>query len=99
MNLQVMGGLHERLRALGIFRPIRLMDKLLESDCDFEVWLRADPIVAIKPLGPVELLSIETSTGTFFAEGFAAAGCPPATTIELGVGRSMRQAVQKPVSS
>jgi hypothetical protein len=73
-NLQVMGGLHERLRALGLFRPQRLMDKLLQSHCNFEVWLSPEPIVDIRPLGPSDLLGIQTSTGTFFAEGFAARG-------------------------
>ena len=78
-NLQVLGGLQERIRALGLFRPIRLMEKLVNSDCDFEVWLRPDPIVRIEPIGPTDLLSIETSTGTFFAEGFATCSWTPAS--------------------
>ena len=78
MNLQIMGGLHERLRALGIFCPIRLMDKLVNSDCDFEVWLRPDPIVRIEPIGPVELLSIETTTGTFLPKD-----SPPPAVLQI----------------
>jgi hypothetical protein len=74
-NLEIRGGLHERLRAMGVYRPIRLMDKLLASDCDFEVWLRPDAIISIEPVGPTELVDIRTSTGTFFAEGFATRCC------------------------
>jgi len=79
-NLQLMGGLHEKLRALGLFRPQRLMDKLLKSHCDFEVWLRPDPIVTIEALGPPDLFGIKTTTGTFFAEGFAALSGEPAAS-------------------
>ena len=94
-NLQVLGGLQERIRALGLFRPIRLMDKLVNSDCDFEVWLRPDPIVRFEPIGPTDLLSIETSTSTFFAEGFATASCPTDTTIEPGFVRLKLDAGQE----
>ena len=88
-NLQLMGGLHEKLRALGLFRPQRLMDKLVKSHCDFEVWLRPDPIVTIRALGAADLLSICTSTGTFFAEGFAAQSCEPAASwTSGGIGTS-----------
>ena len=73
-NVQILGGLQERIRALGLYRPIRLMNKLLASDCDFEVWLSPDPVVRIEAIGQAELVEVRTSTGTFFAEGFAT-GC------------------------
>lgn len=76
-NINISGGLQERIRALGLYRPMRLMDKLLGSECDFEVWLRPDRIVRFEAIGPTDLLSVKTSTGTFFAEGFAARSALP----------------------
>ena len=74
-NLRIVCGLAEKMRALGIFRPIRLMDKLLRSECSFEVWLKPEPVSRIEAIGEADLMEVRTSTGTFFAEGFAARCC------------------------
>ena len=75
-------GLNNVLSLLGITRPIRLLGK--------ETWIgrtpsrQTNPIIRIKsitPVGEQEVISIETSTHTFNAEGFWTHNC-------LGLGKA-----------
>jgi hypothetical protein len=70
-NLGLRGGIREYLRFLGSYRPQRLLNKLMASNCDLELWLAPDPIVDITAVGMKDLVDIQTREGTYFANGFA----------------------------
>jgi len=72
MNVRVQGGVGEYLRGLGIFKPTRL------SQNHSKIWFgrrirtkvnRYAVVQNIEQLGEMEVIGIETTTGTFIAEG------------------------------
>ncbi len=73
-SLQIRGGLSEKLRFLGSVRPHRLLGKLRGDLGRFQCG-RNLAVVNREFLGDVELVSIQTSTRTFIAEGFASHNC------------------------
>lgn len=71
--LVVRGGLSEQLRLLGQIRPVRLLKKLVESD--FAPALMADDaprVLSIERLLDGPMVTLQSSTETYFAEGFGA---------------------------
>jgi DNA polymerase I-like protein with 3'-5' exonuclease and polymerase domains len=86
-------GAREGLRALGTFRPVRLLPKARQ------LWEgrrkhRKASILAINYLGIREVIGIETTTGTFIANGFLSHNCLDETmplglkkmaTLEFGI--------------
>lgn len=78
VSLQMLGGWHEIMRLLGTIRPFRLLDK-------FKIYLREGAlgkqmdakhgmlrVVNVYSEGEAWVTGIETSTKTYFCEGFAA---------------------------
>lgn len=67
-------GYREELRAVGMFRPERLMQKAIDH-----LWgpkkCSLSRIVSIEYLGEQEVIGIETTTGTFIAEGYLSHNC------------------------
>lgn len=76
-NIVVQGGWSEQFRVLGTFRPIRLLR-------NFSLWARTQlqnkefprremvQIEAVEYLGEEEVAGLETTSHTYFAEGFGA---------------------------
>lgn len=64
------GGIMATAEALGRLRPMRLIDNLDLSGCLVPARVPAR-VKAVRPLGTREIQSIQTSAGTYFAEGFA----------------------------
>lgn len=84
VKLMLRGGRPELLRFLGQVRPQRLLDKFAELDGSVgtigQHGERASGflhprVLSIKFLGPVECVSIKTSTSTYIAEGLASHNC------------------------
>jgi len=66
--------LEDRIRLLGSIRPIRFMDKALDS------WENKEPqqvteVRSVVSLGSMELINITTTTHTFIAEGLVTHNC------------------------
>jgi hypothetical protein len=70
-HLYIKGGTREFIRLLGMYRPQRLLAKLLASNCDLELWLTPDPIVDVTYVGMKDMIELQTGEGTHFANGFA----------------------------
>jgi hypothetical protein len=69
----IMGGLGEKLRFLGTFRPHRLLNKssaLWEGRDCCSKGSRRSKITAIESCGVQEVIALKTGTGTFIANGF-----------------------------
>jgi len=63
----------ELFRLIGQTRPVRFADQRFWEGKEFpgkRSGIGWEKIVSIKPLGPRELVDMQTSTGTFIAEGF-----------------------------
>ncbi|MBI5940126.1 MAG: hypothetical protein HY859_06845 [Caulobacterales bacterium] len=75
---EVLGGWREVLRFLGVFRPTRLIERaedLLSGHAfDGRATIPAT-VLAIEPLGDLEVVTIATSSKTLIAEGFLAHNC------------------------
>jgi hypothetical protein len=74
LGIGVAGGFNETLRALGMFRPRRLLAKLPELDFAGRA-LRSQretrvKVVAVEPLGMREIQSISTSSRTYIGQGY-----------------------------
>lgn len=78
VTLQTMGGWKEITRFLGEIRPIRLLEKfktrLRDGEMDKQMEGRCDPleIVRVVDEGEQWVSGIETSTHTYFCEGYGA---------------------------
>ena len=69
-----MGGPRDSIRALGIFRPARLLpkaNKLWERQCS----TKAVPVVRVEPLGVGEVIALNTTERTYIAEGLLSHNC------------------------
>lgn len=73
-SCSILGGHAERLRFLGSIRPHRLLPKLASPLGRFKC-TRHLRVVQRRFLGPTRLVSIQTSTRTFIAEGLASHNC------------------------
>lgn len=74
LTLFLKGGFAEYLRFLGSIRPHRLLTRMRPELGRFDVLTRR-AVVGREFLGDVELVSIQTSTRTFIAEGLASHNC------------------------
>ena len=84
--LEVVGGTSERMRFLGSIRPERLIQNMLKHQ-EFGRLPGADvEIVRVTPLGLGEVVSLETDTHTFIAEGFAVHN-----TANFGIGYGLTE--------
>lgn len=77
-HIDVLGGWREVARFLGRIRPTRLIER------SEEIWLNHDiggrgggfaTVLAIEPVGEIEVVTIQTSTKTLIAEGFCTHNC------------------------
>ena len=72
-NLFVNGGLKEHLRFLGQVRPDRLLTKYFESGRQERLMARShDKIVSIEFIGNGPMITLQSSTETYIAEGYGA---------------------------
>ena len=72
---RINGGIAERLRLLAAVRPERLIAKL---DIQALGWLEAHErlrVVAVEPAGEQDVVQMQTSSGTYLAEGFLSHNC------------------------
>jgi len=89
MNLQMKGGFREIASLLGSLRPIRLLDKFTTAlrDGTFDKQLQSDGnplrIVAAHDEGEQWVAGLETSSRTYFCEGFAAHNCVAEHSIHI----------------
>ncbi len=72
-GVEIRGGVPEILRALGTYRPMRLLTKFQNLPVN-RLGLRASPstrvkVVSVTPIGTQVVQSIETSTSTYIGEG------------------------------
>ena len=75
-NLYVGGGFPGIMRALGMFRPIRLLDKWAELDVSTRtVEAERVEVVAVEPAGVLDIQEVETTTGTYIGEGYLHHNC------------------------
>lgn len=75
-NLYVSGGFPGIMRALGMLRPMRLLDKWAELDVSTRtVEAERVEVVAVEPAGVLDIQEIETSTGTYIGEGYLHHNC------------------------
>lgn len=81
MNLNVAGGKFEVLRALGQLRPVRLLARstetweggyLLSKGPWCEPGKSAATVLSVEPVGVKTVVTMQTSTRTFIADGFLA---------------------------
>jgi hypothetical protein len=77
MNLRVLGGWREVFRLFGTIKPVRLMQKLQTAlkagSAPFEFpSIETLEVVAAEELSPGPVVAMETSTRTYFADGFGA---------------------------
>ncbi|PWJ81508.1 intein [Pseudaminobacter salicylatoxidans] len=75
-QIWINGGLPEILRALGTFRPGRLIDRM-RKDVDVSLLSTRNNgggdkirVVDVEPLGPQPIQNISTSSGTYIGEGY-----------------------------
>lgn len=76
VHLKMLGGSTEALRFIGSIRPRRLLANYRQFDGG---QMRAVPVEVLESefIGDQEVIAIETSTRTFFAEGYASHNCLP----------------------
>lgn len=77
-SIHIKGGLAETIRALGLFRPLRLRRNLraiFARGFTRAVGLQADRVVRIEKIGVRPVVDITTTTGTFIANGYVAHNC------------------------
>ena len=71
INTYVNGGVPGMLTALGSLRPERLLRKFMEGDAaQATLQPQRVRVVAVEPVGMRDIAGIETSSGTFIAEGY-----------------------------
>lgn len=70
MTVRFTGGFAEHARLLGSLRPTRLLPKLRHEGRYMQA-LRERTVVAVREVEPQEVVVMETSTGTYLAEGMA----------------------------
>ena len=70
---QLQGGAAERGRFYGTVRPA--LDYKVNSCLHTEVPAKESQVVAMSDVGEIDLIDIQTSTGTFFANSFAVHNC------------------------
>jgi len=76
-NINIKGGWAEQFRLLGTFRPVRLLtnfSRWVNTDMSNKEFPRKDmvKVEAVEYLGEKEVAGIETTSHTYFAEGFGA---------------------------
>lgn len=76
VSIEVAGGFAETVRALGVLRPIRLLDNFRDAAIHRQT-IRARRgegthvrVAAVEPIGEREVQAFGTTTGTFVAEGY-----------------------------
>lgn len=77
-TLVISGGKSETLRFLGSVRPSRLVDNFIKSggfDGLREMHAKAVTVASVEFLGDMEVVTIETTTKTLIAEGYAHHNC------------------------
>lgn len=75
-NLYITGGFPGILRALGELRPIRMLEKWMTLDVSSRtVEAEMVQVIAVEPVGKVDIQEIETSTGTYIGEGYLMHNC------------------------
>jgi hypothetical protein len=75
--IYVRGGRDEIFRFLGETQPLRLLNGLQEKVQQLGTRLMPVEVESISPMGKADVVSIETDTRTFIAEGFAVHNCYP----------------------
>jgi len=72
-QLYINGGFAEHLRFLGQVRPERLLEKLLSTERNERFISRQyDRIKSVQRISPGAMVTLQSSTGTYIAEGYAA---------------------------
>lgn len=75
-NIYVTGGFPGLLRALGELRPTRLMEKWATLDVRTRtVQAETVEVVAVEPAGRQDIQEIETTSATYFGEGYLHHNC------------------------
>lgn len=96
--IDVQGGLSETVRALGIFRPIRLLKKFLkQADIGWGGFQQLPTIEVVEVLdikGLEEVYDITTTIGTFIADGVIAHNCKD-TSVTLECVEPLQNEIDK----
>jgi hypothetical protein len=79
-------GLWASMRAVGICRPVRVSYRFWEGSRAFTAGGYDEEIISIEPLGVGPVVSMQTETQTFIADGFLAHNC----TIYVNEGSEVR---------
>lgn len=72
-TLRLVGSVRERMRFFGFFRPA--VARKLQAVWDTTLTTDRDPLLAVESVGMRDVIDIQTSTGTFFANGLATHNC------------------------
>ncbi|UCC74934.1 MAG: hypothetical protein JSV86_10410 [Gemmatimonadota bacterium] len=77
VRTEIQGGLWEMLRFLGTIRPRRLLanSNRLWNGCRLRDFTPNAKVLSVEPIGMQPLVALETTTGTFIAEGFLHHNC------------------------
>jgi hypothetical protein len=70
VQIRLNGGTREIARILGTIRPVRLLPKLNPIGALMTPKNRRDRIVAMELTGPIDVVNLTTTSGTYFAEGY-----------------------------
>lgn len=91
-RIHIRGGLPEQLRLLGTIRPERLVAKASRLWDDRQVsHIKVATVIAVEPVGELEVIALKTSHGTFIAEGLLSHNCD----LPHGRGRARVAAAQE----
>lgn len=85
-SVWIRGGRAEVMRLLGMARPQRLLAKLDVDLLGRVISIDNPAITSVEPLGPGEVVALETTTGTLVAQGFAHHNCRWAKDSKILVG-------------
>lgn len=70
VQIAIRGGTREVARIIGSTRPVRLLPKFEPEGALMSPRDCRDRIVSIEQTGPIDVVNLSTSSGTYFAEGF-----------------------------
>lgn len=71
----IVSGKANVLRALGTTRPVRMLSKFVVNDLGSLYPIAKPQVVRVTPIGERDVVAVQTSTGTFVAEGLASHNC------------------------
>lgn len=82
-QMRIKGNLAERLEFLGRIRPERLISKVnFDNLGRVESRRNMDRVVSVEPIGRGEVVVMQTSTGTFIADGYPMHNCQDVVLLE-----------------